>query len=276
MLKYRVITAVILAALLLSFLFIGTGATIGFFTVAVTLAAWEWAGMSALPTGARIAYAAVVGALLLAAWLGWPALLADAGRIQPLLGAACTGWAIALLWIMGYPASAGLWGYRGARAAMGLVVLVPAWAALAWLRFQPGGQWLILFMFALVASADIGAYFTGRRFGRHKLAAAVSPGKTVEGLAGGVAATALLALVVGYSISVPGMAPGEWIGLGVVTALASVIGDLLESMVKRERGIKDSGSILPGHGGLMDRLDSISAAAPVFALGLILLRANGV
>jgi len=232
--------------------------------------------MSALGAVARIAYAAAVGALLVAAWLGWPAVLAEAGRVQPLLGAACTGWAIALLWIMGYPASAGLWGARGTRAVMGLVVLVPAWAALAWLRFLPGGQWLILFMFALVASADIGAYFSGRRFGRRKLAAAVSPGKTVEGLVGGVIAASVLALVVGYSISVQGMAPGEWIGLGVATVLASVVGDLFESMVKRERGIKDSSSLLPGHGGLMDRLDSVSAAAPVFALGLILLKANGV
>ncbi len=127
-------------------------------------------------------------------------------------------------------------------------------------------------MVLITATADIGAYFTGRRFGKHKLAVSVSPSKTWEGFWGGLAACALLALIL-WSL-LPSHA--AHIGLAavvlvtVMTALASVIGDLTVSMVKRESGVKDSGSLLPGHGGVLDRLDSLCGAAPVFALGLVL------
>jgi phosphatidate cytidylyltransferase len=125
---------------------------------------------------------------------------------------------------------------------------------------------LILLIVAVVASADIGGYFTGRAWGKHKLKPAVSPGKTWEGFAGGVAANILLALVLWQ---VTGSNLVILLAIILPTSLVSVLGDLLESMVKRHRGIKDSGALLPGHGGVLDRVDSLTAAAPVFALALL-------
>jgi phosphatidate cytidylyltransferase len=184
--------------------------------------------------------------------------------------AACLWWAIALLWVKAYPLSSGLWGSKGARSVMGLLVLVPAWLALSYLRSLPEGVYLILVVIGLVVAADVGAYFTGRAFGKAKLAPAVSPGKSWAGFWGGLASCLTLMAILwriwpeGMPISLPAA-----LGLALVTGLASVLGDLLESMIKRHRGIKDSGNLLPGHGGIMDRIDSITAAAPVFALGLI-------
>ena len=151
---------------------------------------------------------------------------------------------------------------------MGLLVLVPTAVACIYIRIQPQGAWLILMVVAVVACADIGAYFSGRAFGKHKLAPAVSPGKSWEGFWGGLGCSMLLALVVAHATN----GDNWWILLALVipTSLASVLGDLVESMIKRHRGLKDSSHILPGHGGLMDRLDSLTAAAPVFALGLML------
>jgi phosphatidate cytidylyltransferase len=186
--------------------------------------------------------------------------------IQWILLLGCVWWAVALLWVQTYPQSALLWGYRLIRAAMGLLVLVPAWVALTFVRAQEQGAWLLLLMAAIVACADIGGYFTGRRWGRRKLALAVSPGKTWEGFAGGVVANLLLALVLWLVI---GGSFLLFLALILPASLVSVLGDLLESMLKRHRGIKDSSALLPGHGGVLDRIDSLTAAAPVFALVLL-------
>ncbi len=152
---------------------------------------------------------------------------------------------------------------------MGLLTLLPTWLALVYLRALPNGEWKIVFLLGLVAAADIGAYFSGSTFGRRKLAPSVSPGKSWEGFWGGLALSMLLALAVWWfcwrTLPLP-----AWLLVVACTVLASVLGDLLESMIKRQRGVKDSGTLLPGHGGIMDRLDSISAAAPIFALGLLL------
>ena len=144
-----------------------------------------------------------------------------------------------------------------------MLVLIPAWLALVRLHAQ--GPALMLFLLLLVVAADIGAYFAGRHFGRNKLAPRVSPGKTWEGVMGGVVGAAVVALV-GVSIFHVSAAP--FIGLSLVTVLASVVGDLTESLFKRHAGVKDSGSLLPGHGGVLDRVDSVTAAAPIFLVGL--------
>ncbi len=156
---------------------------------------------------------------------------------------------------------------------MGLLVLVPAWVGLNHLRtgsFQFGqvgnNLWVILYVLCVVWVADIGAYFAGRAFGKAKLAPRVSPGKSWAGVWGGLAAVGAFAVLVSQLASA---SPRETVLLviaSLVTGLVSVLGDLLESMLKRFRGIKDSSQLLPGHGGIMDRIDSLTAAIPVFAL----------
>ena len=273
MLKQRIITALCLAAILLAFLFAPAAASLLFFAVVVTIAAWEWADLAALGGRQRVYYAAAVAVLIGLAW----ALLSTDGElnvvaVRQLLGWGCAGWALLLLWVMSYPGSASIWGGRKRRVVLGLVVLLPAWVGLAYLRLEPAGSWLILYVIALVACADIGAYFSGRAFGKHKMAPAVSPGKTLEGLAGGLAAVTLFALLVSLLALPASVTSSGFLVLSMITGLASVLGDLDESMVKRHRGVKDSGTLLPGHGGLMDRIDSLSAAIPVFAFGMTILQ----
>jgi phosphatidate cytidylyltransferase len=277
MLKQRVITALCLAALLLFFLFYSPTAALVFFAVMVTIAAWEWAGLSGIQGSGRLVYAAamVLGVLWAWSWIGGDGQV-DIYRVRQLLGWACAGWAVLLLWVLGYPGSAAIWGGRALRGALGFLVLVPAWVGLAFLRFDAAGPWLILYVIALVACADIGAYFTGRAFGRHKMAPAVSPGKTLEGLAGGIATVTVFALLVGMFVLPQNPGVGSFLLVSIITGLASVLGDLVESMVKRHQGVKDSGTVLPGHGGVMDRIDSLAAAIPVFAFGVTLILTRGV
>lgn len=148
----------------------------------------------------------------------------------------------------------------------GLLILLPAWYGLVWLKGQPNGLWLILALMVLVWAADIGAYFAGKTWGKRKLAPRVSPGKSIEGLLGGVAVTQLLTLIallyLGWGLT--SVLLGQLGALLVV--LFSVVGDLTESMFKRDQGMKDSSNLLPGHGGVMDRIDSLTAAIPVFSL----------
>jgi phosphatidate cytidylyltransferase len=273
MLKQRIITAVVIvAALLAAMAYLSAGQLSLLFAGIVLVAAWEWADLSDLrPQVARLAYVLVIGALIASVY----ALLGDVASwsvaaLQELFVAACVWWAVALLWVKGYPVSAGLWGSRPVRIVMGGAVLLPTWLALSYLRNLPNGAWLLLMLVALVAIADIGAYFFGRRFGKAKLAPAVSPGKSWAGFWGGLACSVSFMAALWYfwpggmPVSLPAM-----LVLAAITSLASVLGDLLESMVKRHRGIKDSSQLLPGHGGVMDRVDSLTAASPVFALGLM-------
>ncbi len=275
MLKQRIVTALIMAGLFLAaIVFLPVNVLAILFGILIGMGAWEWsrlAGWNALP--ARSLYVAVV-VLALAAVYIYCGLGSQPSReqVQPFLGLACLWWSFALLWIRGYPGSAVLWRTTAMRSLMGLLILVPAWMSAIYLLSFPRGGGLLVVMVVIVAAADIGAYFSGRQFGRHKLAAVVSPAKTWEGFWGGVALCGLLAVLLWY------MLPDHAAHIGILsvlavtltTALASVVGDLTVSMVKRESGLKDSGSLLPGHGGVLDRLDSLCSASPVFALGLLL------
>jgi phosphatidate cytidylyltransferase len=262
MLKIRILTASALGlALLVSLFLLPPRWTVGVFAAVLTLAAWEWAGFGALHGAKRLAYVAAMAVLL---WGSWTWTRSPA-HLQVFLGLACGWWVLALLWLTLAPAR------HHPRLALlcGVPVLVPTFVALARVQISvrgfAGGPEMVLWMLLLVFAADIGAYFAGRSLGRHKLAPRVSPGKTWEGAFGGLVAVALLALAGTVHFGLP-------VAAGVAFACAigvfSVIGDLTESMFKRSAGLKDSGSLLPGHGGILDRLDSVTAAAPLYALGL--------
>jgi phosphatidate cytidylyltransferase len=273
MLKQRVITAVCLTSIfLVSLLWLPTIVFSLFVAIFLLIAAWEWASLSGFSrTYQKLIYCAVSACAAISLGVYFGLAFDDAidnTRILPVFIVAGTWWAVALLWVQGYPSSAVLWGHPWVRALMGLFVLLPSGLALMFLHQQPHGTWLILMVAGIVATADIGAYFFGRTFGQRKLAKAVSPGKSWEGVFGGLLACALLALLIAWVIDIQ-----LWLMLLAIilpTALVSVLGDLLESMVKRHCGVKDSGSILPGHGGVLDRLDGFTAALPVFVLAIII------
>lgn len=275
MLKQRIVTALVLAVIFGGALF---GLSPGLFTLfaalVIGIAGWEWSRLAGVEAPLlRIACLMVAALLMVPLYIygvygpGGPV----PDLVKPVLFVGCLWWALALLWVQGYPSSALLWGSVIGRVLMGVVILVPAWLALVVLAHISDGRWLILLVVLVVASADVGAYFTGRALGRHKLAPAVSPGKTVEGLVGGLATVLAVTGLFLYFSPDHQHHWWQWTVVVAITALVSVLGDLVESMVKRHRGVKDSGVILPGHGGLLDRIDSLSAALPVFTLLYLLL-----
>jgi len=155
--------------------------------------------------------------------------------------------------------------------AGGVLMLTSTWTAMVWLHGLSEGPYLVLCLLLLIWIADSAAYFAGRRWGRRKLAPVVSPGKTLEGVVGAMGGGLLWGLLLAWWFGSGWVQQAGLMVLCLFTVLISVYGDLYESLLKRRRGLKDSGQLLPGHGGLLDRIDSLTAAAPLFALGLILL-----
>ena len=259
----RTLSAVLLGGLLLGIILLAPPLwTVVLVVLAILIAAWEWSGFLRLTSLlARVFYVLLTLGLLGFAWY----FTAQTGGLRLLLVVAGAWWLVALTWVSWAPHSIN----RLRAIAAGWLTLVPAGVALLQLHADPllGVRWL-LFTFFLVWAADTGAYFAGRQFGRHKLAPQVSPGKTWEGAAGGLVLVAVLA-----ALAAPGF--GQPVFSFTVVALCvgafSIVGDLSESMFKRYAGLKDSGRLIPGHGGLMDRIDSITAAAPLLLLGRIVL-----
>lgn len=220
----------------------------------------EWAGFFGAESYARrVAYAVLVAA---AAALFF-AISADHQILKLLTGLATLMWLAALLLVTRYPVRiAGV-----ATAVAGIAVVALAAVALMRLHLDwQRGPELLLFLFVLVWAADIGAFFTGRAIGRKKLAPAVSPGKTWEGVGGGMLLAAMAAVA---GAAWFGFGSGWFLPLCLLVAAISVVGDLSVSIFKRNAGLKDSGRIFPGHGGILDRVDSITAAGPVFVFGLL-------
>lgn len=264
MLKQRVITAVILGLLVLSAVLWAPVWLFSLLIAGVTLyGAWEWSNFCRISHQSRLIYVAVGGGIM-----GVISLIGLNHLLTSVLILAGLFWLLAIVMVLRYPE--GLrWSACRPKLIIGMWVLIPAWAALTAIKALPEGEWLILLLLLLVWGADTGAYFTGRALGKRKLMPRVSPGKTLEGVYGGLVVCVVIAAIYAFFRELSLNSAVFLMLLAVLTAVASVLGDLFESMFKRERGIKDSGTLLPGHGGVLDRIDSITAAAPIFLLGLI-------
>ncbi len=265
MLRLRVITGVILASVIVGAVLALDTAWLGVLLGAITLiGAWEWADLSGVPGWpGRAAYLA--GLLALAGLL-----LAYVPSLAVLVLAA--GWWLAVAWriALGRPAPVHAGAVSGAWLVAGPLTLLPAYVAMLSLHASEGAVFL-LYALGTVWVADIGAYFAGRRWGRRKLAPAISPGKTWEGVAGAAALVAVYGALGAWLLGFGAAAGVVFVALVLLAGAASVVGDLFESLLKRAAERKDSGRLLPGHGGVLDRIDSLTAAAPVLALGSALL-----
>ncbi len=229
-------------------------------------AGWEWSLLMGLKQPKhRFIYLGVLLLVLLASiWLYIPGVIFVTSL----------WWIIAFVLVRFYPKYNQAWS-KGVivRGLMGFMTLIPCWLAVNFIRDVPGsGMYILLFLFVLVWGADSGAYFAGKAWGKTKLAPAVSPGKTWEGVGGALIISLIVTLTAIYLIHMPYSLWFLACLVSLVTVIFSIVGDLFESMLKRNEGLKDSGHMLPGHGGILDRIDSLTAAAPIFLLGIDLLQ----
>ncbi|MBL6734707.1 MAG: phosphatidate cytidylyltransferase [Shewanellaceae bacterium] len=274
MLIQRTLTAICLIAMLMAAIFYMDIVYFqGLFGVLFLIGAYEWFRLilNVQPQAKVTAYlfAFLFSSLMLASFVVAPQVY-----IQPVLILTSLFWLTMLIWVVRYPCGqACLQQYPVLLAVIGLWMLLPCWFCLNYLKLYQSslvgnlGQQLIAVVFLITISADTGAYFAGKTWGKHLLIRNVSPKKTWEGFAGGLALT--LVLVTGFWMQL-GLPIVQGVLMIAVTAVASVFGDLVESMFKRQANMKDSGSVLPGHGGVLDRIDSLLAALPIFTLLVIL------
>jgi len=268
MLRQRIVTAMLLVPIVLGLVLAADSRWFALAAgVVVGLGAWEWSRIAGFDSKAGRGFYVMLVCLLLAAgfafrqsvWLYYVILFAIGW------------WVIATALVIAtqrerfiLPESHIL------KGVMGLLVLVPAWLSLVLLHDQGsmGGRWLVLVLLVLIWVADIAAYFSGKRWGKTRLAPHISPGKTWEGVIGGVLASMLVAT--GFALSTLSQADEliKFLLICLTTICVSIIGDLFESLMKRSAHIKDSGGLLPGHGGILDRIDSLTAAGPVFVAGI--------
>jgi phosphatidate cytidylyltransferase len=269
----RIITALVLLPIVLAALFLLEPDGFAVFAgVVVALAAWEWARLAGLHRQvSRVLYALVVVAIVATI-----SLTPDISR-SLLLYAALAWWVVSLFLVISFPSSSTFWESTGVRIIIGVYILVPFWVAIVFMRsadvvVYPGLSplWLIFYTLFIVFAADTGAYFAGKTLGKSKLAPKVSPGKSWAGFWGGLISACLLALAACVQLDVPASFYVQLVILTAITSVFSVVGDLTESMFKRQAGIKDSSQLLPGHGGVMDRIDSLVAAFPVMTSLLLI------
>jgi phosphatidate cytidylyltransferase len=267
MLKQRIFTAIAMVAVFLGMLIYLSPLLFSVLIMLLVLVAgWEWAHLLKISsTAGRAGY---LGLLLLSLLVCshsiglYSVFDFELGRQISLVAVGL--WAIIFLWIQGYPSSAILWSPKPVLGLIGLLLLVATWAAVASILHADNGAWLLLLAIAIIVLADVGGYIAGNLLGKHKLAPIISPGKTWEGFAGGLLLQ--LPLIAALLWLLPDTEIKNWLILVFPVALYSVLGDLFESMVKRQSGVKDSSQLLPGHGGVLDRIDGIMAGMPLFAL----------
>jgi phosphatidate cytidylyltransferase len=271
MLRNRIITASILAPLVIAaILFLSPDGFALVWGLIILLGAWEWANLAMLAGLQRIVFTVVILAVMVAARLF--AMDWAPGELPVwLYGGAALWWAV---WGTVFRRSADKVANRkfsvATRVIAGFWVLTTGWILLVWLRLN-FSEYQVLYLLLLIWVADIAAYFTGKRWGFTKLMAAISPGKTVEGVYGAMFGAILFALPVGFGLGFDTMTLIDFVFLSLMTVAFSVCGDLFESLAKRVRGVKDSGSMLPGHGGVLDRIDSLLAGVSVFYAGSLLI-----
>ncbi|MCB1670740.1 MAG: CDP-archaeol synthase [Gammaproteobacteria bacterium] len=286
MLLQRVLTAIVLiAGLVLLSVFSSPFWFAVVVAVVTLLAAMEWTrfiGLDSVP--AKVGYLLSLSLLLVGAFFLVGASpetrVLDFPRVVSLLAFGVVFWLLATWLLTGYPENTDSWNDQSHIALMGVFVLLPTWCGITQLKYIDESGFLVLGLIALVSVADIGAYFSGRAWGRRKLAPSLSPGKSWAGFWGGMASSVILASIFMGITSVRGAPLTLTQGtLGVIgtllVAVSSVVGDLFESMLKRNRNLKDSGATLPGHGGILDRIDSLTAATPFAVLWLFLVLGLG-
>ena len=275
MTKTRTLAALVMAPLAIAaVLLLPTPWLAALSAAAFLVALWEWLKLTDIEDGIARGVLMVVNLMLMVA-LVWASRSESGGslvlfQIMTMVGVGW--WCLATLWLRFYDFGSDHNRYgRVFKLAAATLSIIPAWCALALIHAsQPhGNRWLLLAL-AIVWAADSGAYFVGRKFGRTKLSPRISPNKTVEGLIGGALAGMIVAVA---AAPLAGASVRQLPAIAVValwTILFSVVGDLFESLLKRHVGVKDSSNLIPGHGGVLDRVDSVLAALPVFALGKLL------
>jgi len=280
MLKQRIATALILLVGLIAMTTILDLEQFAAITGALVLiGAWEWAAFASLGSKSRLAFVGTLALSIAPLWFalgvgGAPGYDASFALGFSLLGALF--WALMFAAIASFPRSTEAWNDKSRISAMGMLSLLCTWVGLVSLKaLLPNGA-LVIMLIIMVAAVDVGAFFTGKLFGKRKLAPALSPNKTWEGVWGGVTLNVAVSIVFAILLNryVQPFAPIDYAifaALALIVAFFSVVGDLAESMLKRNRELKDSGSILPGHGGLLDRIDGLMAATPICVAFLILL-----
>jgi phosphatidate cytidylyltransferase len=269
MLKQRVLTALVLLPLVMAAIFVLPAPSLmGLVAFILLGGSWEYARLAGLESRFAIRAVVYVQAAVFAG-LFFSRHLWDSLAL-PALVLFCLAWLLMFLRLALYRADTRPdEAYRLVSSLTAIVSISTGWAAIGWIAMQADGPWLILLLLLIVWAADTGAYFAGKNFGKAKLAPLISPGKTRAGLLGGLVTAVAVALLAAKLMPIGDIETFWLIALCLVTALASAAGDLLISMHKRISGFKDSGTLLPGHGGILDRLDSLIAAAPFFAMGLL-------
>jgi len=257
MLKQRILTAIVALSVIAVVLFVMPSMIARLIIMSLFMAAaWEWSGFLIKDSLVqRLIYVAFIVTLIVMLFLNLP----DAELLDTVLKLAMVWWAVALVWLFFYPTRI----IKPVSWVCGALVMVPAWIALDYLYLVSAD--LLLFVLLIVWVADVGAYFVGKGFGRVKLAPEISPGKTWEGVLGGLCAVFLLAIVGSRFVAIEA---AILVPFCIAVAMLSVVGDLTVSMFKRSANVKDSGKLFPGHGGVLDRIDSVTAAAPLFVLAL--------
>ncbi|ASP49194.1 phosphatidate cytidylyltransferase [Cognaticolwellia beringensis] len=281
MLKQRIITALILAPAAISAIFyLSLFNFAAIMLVVMAIGAWEWGPlMGCASKRYRIAFVSITSILIATLWFLIPLeQLWDAPKhlieqANIVLWLAVAWWLLSAGLTLLYPRCSKFWSsHRSVRGLFGWLTLVPTWLAFMALRTSEyqvdnyHGAQLLMFLFLMVWSADVGAYFVGKSIGKRKLLPNVSPGKTLEGFLGGVVFACIMVAIAGYFIDWTMAQYRIVIPVTILITTISVLGDLNESMFKRQAGVKDSGTILPGHGGILDRIDSLTATAPIYAL----------